>query len=178
MTLAGIPSPVIGQNENIAWGFTNTGLDFTDVYIEKLVKNDEGEPIGVEYDGVYLVKSFEDWKEGFLQAQNEVDQLMIMGVAAVEGWDDDAAAAFAESNTKIPTGTDFSWLMHVAIFGVGKSPEEQGRWAAKAALRILDGVSPKNIPLAYNTEGTLYFNPKVASQIGLTEPPPLAKIVD
>ena len=133
---------------------------------------------GIEYDGVYLVRDFDEWKESFLRAQDEVDQLMIMGVAAVEGWDDDAAGEFAREHTRIPTGTDFSWLMHVAMFGVGKSPEEQGRWAAKAALEILGGVSPANIPLAYNTEGTLYFNPSIAAQIGITEPPPLAKIID
>jgi len=46
VTLAGIPTPIIGQNEDIAWGATNTGLDFTDVHIEELVKNTEGEPIG------------------------------------------------------------------------------------------------------------------------------------
>ena len=133
---------------------------------------------GVEYDKVYLVSNFEDWKASFLRAQSEVDQLVIMGVAAVEGWDDDAAAEFAAEHTSIPTGTDFSWLMHVAVFGVGKSPEEQGRWAAKAALRILDGVPPSKIPLAYNTEGQLYFNPEIAASIGVTDAPPLAKLVD
>jgi penicillin amidase len=51
VTLAGIPTPVIGHNENIAWGATNTGLDFTDVYIEQLAKNEQGEPIGVMYNG-------------------------------------------------------------------------------------------------------------------------------
>jgi len=51
VTLAGIPTPVIGHNENIAWGATNTGLDFTDLYIEELVKNGQGEPIGVRFNG-------------------------------------------------------------------------------------------------------------------------------
>lgn len=51
VTLAGIPHTVMGQNENIAWGATNTGFDFTDVYIEELVKDGDGKPIGVMYRG-------------------------------------------------------------------------------------------------------------------------------
>ncbi|MGB8330363.1 MAG: penicillin acylase family protein, partial [Polyangiales bacterium] len=51
LTLAGIPACVVGQNEDLAWGVTNTGLDFTDVYVEELVKNDQGEPIGVMFKG-------------------------------------------------------------------------------------------------------------------------------
>ncbi len=133
---------------------------------------------GIEYEGVYFVKTFDEWRSAFRRAQDEVDMLIILGVAAVEGWDDDAARALAESETRIPSGTDFGWLMHLAMLGVGKSPEEQGRWAAKAALKILDGVPPSQIPLAYNREGKLYFNPRIAARLGVTQAPPLAEVVN
>jgi ABC-type uncharacterized transport system substrate-binding protein len=132
---------------------------------------------GIHYDQVYFVKTFDEWKESFAKAQQEVDMLVILGVAAVVGWDDDEAAAFAEANTVIPTGTDFGWLMHVAFLGVGKVPDEQGRWAAQAALRILSGVPPDRIPLAANREGKLYFNRRIATRLGVTEFPRLAKVV-
>jgi len=35
-TLPGTPGVVLGRNERIAWGFTNTGPDVQDLYIEKL----------------------------------------------------------------------------------------------------------------------------------------------
>jgi len=132
---------------------------------------------GIDYDRVYLVKSFDEWQEAFLAAQREVDMLLILGVAALSDWDDEAARAFAETHTAIPTGTDFGWLMHVALLGVGKLPEEQGRWAARAALKILDGVAPARIPLTYNKEGKLYFNRLIAGRLGITEVPPLASVV-
>jgi ABC-type uncharacterized transport system substrate-binding protein len=132
---------------------------------------------GIRYDGVYLVNSFAQWRQRFLEAQQEMDMLVILGVAALDDWDDVAAQDFAEQNTRIPTGTDFGWLMHLALLGVGKSPEEQGRWAAKAALKILDGVPPGNIPLAHNKEGTLYFNKTIAARLGIDEVPPLAEVV-
>jgi penicillin amidase len=54
VTLAGIPGAVIGQNEDIAWGATNTGLDFTDVYVEELVKDNDGNPVGVMFNGAVV----------------------------------------------------------------------------------------------------------------------------
>jgi penicillin amidase len=35
-TLPGVPGVVLGRNERIAWGFTNTGPDVQDLYIEKI----------------------------------------------------------------------------------------------------------------------------------------------
>ncbi|MFI9831666.1 penicillin acylase family protein [Streptomyces sp. NPDC051913] len=35
-TFAGMPGVVIGHNANIAWGMTNSGVDVTDLYLEKL----------------------------------------------------------------------------------------------------------------------------------------------
>ncbi len=40
-TMPGLPLVVLGQNKRIAWGFTNTGPDVQDLYIEQL---DPGEP--------------------------------------------------------------------------------------------------------------------------------------
>ena len=35
-TLPGVPSVVLGRNEHIAWGFTNTGPDVQDLFIERI----------------------------------------------------------------------------------------------------------------------------------------------
>ena len=39
-TLPGVPSVVLGRNDNIAWGFTNTGPDVQDMFIERINAND------------------------------------------------------------------------------------------------------------------------------------------
>ncbi|MFG3101678.1 penicillin acylase family protein [Streptomyces sp. NPDC048182] len=44
-TFAGMPGVVIGHNQSIAWGLTNSGVDVTDLYLEKIT----GE--GYQYDG-------------------------------------------------------------------------------------------------------------------------------
>lgn len=42
-TLAGFPAIVLGRNERIAWGFTNTGADVQDLYVEKINPENENE---------------------------------------------------------------------------------------------------------------------------------------
>ena len=39
-TMPGLPLVVLGQNEHIAWGFTNTGPDVQDLYIERIKPDD------------------------------------------------------------------------------------------------------------------------------------------
>ena len=132
---------------------------------------------GLKYDKTYFVTSFAGWKDAFQSAQQEVDMLMILGVGAVADWDVKAAARFVEETAAIPSGTDFEWLMPVTVFGIVKLPEEQGRWAAQAALRILGGVAPSQIPLTYNREGEFLFNARLAKRLGIGASPPLARIL-
>lgn len=47
-TFAGMPGVVIGHNQDISWGMTNSGVDVTDLYLEKIT----GE--GYTYDGKVL----------------------------------------------------------------------------------------------------------------------------
>ncbi|MEU9135931.1 penicillin acylase family protein [Streptomyces sp. NPDC048404] len=47
-TFAGMPGVVIGHNANMAWGMTNSGVDVTDLYLEKITGQ------GYEYDGKVL----------------------------------------------------------------------------------------------------------------------------
>jgi len=49
-TSAAVPWVITGQNENIAWGSTRTFLDLSDVYIEQLVKDTDGNAIGVMFE--------------------------------------------------------------------------------------------------------------------------------
>ncbi|MEM7171921.1 MAG: ABC transporter substrate binding protein [Pseudomonadota bacterium] len=136
------------------------------------------ELFNISYDKTYFVSSFAEWKEAFIQAQSEVDMLVFFGVGALTDWNEAEALKIAEENTRIPSGTDFSWLAPYTLLAVAKVPEEQGRWAAQAALKVLEGVEPSSIPLTYNTEGELIFNKRIASRLDISDVPPLAKIIN
>ncbi len=64
-TLPGVPAIVLGRNSHFAWGFTNTGPDVQDLYIERLdgagnYLTPEGPKAFTHYDEVIKVKGGED----------------------------------------------------------------------------------------------------------------------
>lgn len=128
----------------------------------------------ISFAKTYFAKTFSQWKAYFLKLQNEVDMIMLTTHAGVSGWDDEQARAFVEKNTTIPVGTEHEWEMPFALIGVTKDFAEMGTWAARAALSILDGTPPNQIPVSANKKGRLYFNRRLAKKLGITEIPPLA----
>ncbi|MCW7947092.1 penicillin amidase [Streptomyces hygroscopicus] len=68
-TFAGMPGVVIGHNQNIAWGMTNSGVDVSDLYLEKL----SGE--GYLYDG--KVKPFTTRTETIKVAGSDSKQIVV-----------------------------------------------------------------------------------------------------
>jgi len=42
-TLPGVPAVILGRNDHISWGFTNTGGDVQDIFVEKLNPENDGE---------------------------------------------------------------------------------------------------------------------------------------
>ncbi|NCY01171.1 MAG: penicillin acylase family protein, partial [Burkholderiaceae bacterium] len=55
-TLPGIPAVVLGRTTKIAWGFTNTGPDVQDLYLEKIDPNNPNQYIGPDGPLSFLVR--------------------------------------------------------------------------------------------------------------------------
>jgi hypothetical protein len=125
-----------------------------------------------------FVKNFSEWKEEYLRLQDDADMLILGVSAGIDGWDDGEAKEFVLKNTKIPAGVEARWMMDFALIGLTKIPEEQGEWAAKTALKIIDGESPSNIPITENKKGELYLNIKVAEKLGIVFDPFMVKNAD
>ncbi|WP_324783254.1 penicillin acylase family protein [Streptomyces sp. H51] len=68
-TFAGMPGVVIGHNQNIAWGMTNSGVDVTDLYLEKLSGD------GYLYDG--KVKPFTTREETIKVAGDKSKKIVV-----------------------------------------------------------------------------------------------------
>lgn len=119
---------------------------------------------------VYLVQNFDEFKEAFLRAQQEVDILCLPNNAGIEGWQNDVAETFLTEHTRIPTGGFNPWMKSFVIFNLAKVPEEQGAYAATTALRILAGAQPEDIPIVKNQEAQLTVNLKMAQAAGIVVP--------
>ncbi|MER6559955.1 penicillin acylase family protein [Streptomyces sp. NPDC001027] len=69
-TFAGMPGVVIGHNADISWGMTNSGVDVTDLYLEKLSGDD-----GYQYDG--KVKPFATREETIKVAGGDSKKIVV-----------------------------------------------------------------------------------------------------
>ncbi|MGW5130312.1 penicillin acylase family protein [Streptomyces sp. NPDC004135] len=68
-TFAGMPGVIIGHNQDIAWGMTNSGVDVTDLYLEKITG------AGYLYDG--KVKPFETREETIKVAGGPAKKIVV-----------------------------------------------------------------------------------------------------
>ncbi|MDK9708767.1 MAG: hypothetical protein OEL83_17130 [Desulforhopalus sp.] len=123
----------------------------------------------------YLVNSMDAFKDAFLRAQKEVDMLYISNYSGIADWHPAAVEKFLLTNSKIPTGSHNSFMAPYVLFTVAKLPLEQGDFAAKTALRILDGLSPAQIPVAVNELNHITINVKMAQAANFVLPASLLK---
>ena len=56
-------------------------------------------------------------------------------------------------------------MMPYSAFGYTKVASEQGEWAANAAIKILDGISPGEIPLATNKKWDIWLNEELLDKL-------------
>ncbi|MEX2617290.1 MAG: ABC transporter substrate binding protein [Alphaproteobacteria bacterium] len=116
-----------------------------------------------------LVDSTEKWLQAYERAQ-ETDLVVLGSNAGINDWDEARAQAGVLKLTGKLSVTNHDWMMPFAIVGVTKVPEEQGEWAAKAALAILGGISPSAIPVVPNSRRDIWVNPKIIDAAKITLP--------
>ena len=114
-----------------------------------------------------FVNTAEQWKKAFLMLQNKVDVVIIENSMSISGWEPEDMHDFVMHNTRIPTGTVQPVMQPYVLIGFLQVPEEQGRYAAKTALRILDGELPQNISIVTNHQVMASVNLDIAEQLGI-----------
>ena len=121
------------------------------------------------------VKDFQSWKKKYIELQDKVDILILDTTAGIKGWDDKEAEKFALENTRIIVGTESESLIRQSLIAVSKVAREQGQYAAKTALRILDGERPRDIPLVNNKKGNLFLNLIFAKKLNVVFTPAMLR---
>jgi ABC-type uncharacterized transport system substrate-binding protein len=124
-----------------------------------------------------LVNDFNEWKKHFEAANNTADAVFVPSIGGIDGWDDTKAYEFVFRAIRKPVFTCERSMMRYAVFGFTMVESEQGQWAVKTALAILDGKSPVDFPVAVNHETRGYINPVLAQKIELKfDPETLARL--
>ena len=80
------------------------------------------------------------------------------------------AAAFVRENARIPSGSVQPWMAPFVMVAYSKDASEQGEWAGQTALRLLNGESPRNIPIVRNQRGEMMVNSPIANSMGVEVP--------
>ena len=122
---------------------------------------------GIVFNRVIFVENAEQWRSAYLSLQQEVDMLIIENSMSIRDWNNDEMHQFIMSNSRIPTGTTQQAMIPYVLLGFLQVPEEQGQYAAKTAISILNGRSPGSIPIVNNQQVNATVNLDLAEQLGI-----------
>jgi ABC-type uncharacterized transport system substrate-binding protein len=73
-------------------------------------------------------------------------------------------------HTKVPSGTTSEHVAKFGLIGNVKKAEEQGWWAGKTALEVLNGRDIPTIPVATNVKARVYLNMPLAKKLKIKFP--------
>ncbi len=131
------------------------------------------EELNIQIDASYA-STFTQWQRA-LQESARYDFAIIGSNADIKDWDNTEAASTALELTTKLTVTNNKWMMPYSTFGFTKLAEEQGNWAASVAIKILNGTSPAEIPIASNKKWDLWVNEAVLEKLQLRLTPGLIR---
>lgn len=123
----------------------------------------------------YFTNDYAEYKQAYLDLQEEASVLFIGNNIGVADWDDADARQFFVENATIPTASAHDFISPYVLLTLGKVGEEQGVWAAETALAILDGKPVSDIPITTNREGAMIINLDIAGQLDLALPAALLR---
>lgn len=121
-----------------------------------------------------LAKDLNEWLYYYKKAQ-DYDFVIIGSHSGINDWDQSSIQVNVLKETSKLSVTNHRWMMPYTILGLTKIPEEQGIWAAQAALNILDGVNPSSIPIIANRKWDVWLNENILGKTKINMPKTLAK---
>ncbi|MGD8911548.1 MAG: ABC transporter substrate binding protein [Candidatus Thiodiazotropha sp.] len=121
-----------------------------------------------------LVNTTKDWMSAYAEAQG-FDFVVIGSNSGINDWNKKTVSDYVAKTTKTLSLTNHGWMMPYTILGLTKIPEEHGEWAALAALAILDGIKPTEIPIVSNRKWDIWVNDIILKRSGIRFPESLQR---
>jgi hypothetical protein len=103
------------------------------------------------------------------------DFLILGSNSGIEDWDDATVKQFVHTQTHKLSTTNHGWMLPYTMLGFTKVPEEQGVWAGKAAIAVLNGARPNEIPIVSNRKWDIRINEGLVKSSGIQIPDAFAK---
>lgn len=124
--------------------------------------------LGIELDSK-LASTTTEWLAAYASAQ-AYDFVVLGSNSGINDWDDERIRQELSRTSTRLTVTSHGWMMPYSMFGLTKVPEEQGEWGARAALAILDGERPIDIPIIANRKWDIWANESLLQVAGIELP--------
>ena len=126
-----------------------------------------------EKDGVIIHGFFsttgKEWVSSLQKAQ-DYDFLILGSTEGIASWETTSMIFAAKKYSKKLSITNHQWMMFYSLIGFTKIPAEQGAWAGKIVKEILNGASPKDIPITSNRKFSVFINPSLKKIIPVDIP--------
>ncbi len=117
-----------------------------------------------------FVSTLDEWIVEYKNLQTDADMILVGNAASISGWNAEQALHIIHTETRVPTANWDAWMAPYCLITIATKPQEQGAWAANAALNILDGTSPSDIPIATNRKAEIYLNMPLAKDMKIHFP--------
>ncbi|WP_426416160.1 ABC transporter substrate-binding protein [Aestuariirhabdus sp. LZHN29] len=121
---------------------------------------------------VSVVQTMDELEATYQQAA-EYDFLYFSNNAGIADWDDQTALNITRQYSSVLTFSAYRWMSPFVMLTIAHVPEEMGRYTGRTALRILEGESPRAIPVTTNKAIDIIINRPLLDLIGLELPPAL-----
>ena len=124
-----------------------------------------------------LVGTADEWIKAHAEVQDTHAFLVLGSYSGIKDWDErqeSVREAVLKQSRRLSV-TNHGWMMPFAMLGMTKIPEEQGEWSAQAALAILDGARPNEIPIIANRQWDVWVNESLLHVSGLALPEDLRR---
>ncbi|MFK7825376.1 MAG: ABC transporter substrate-binding protein [Oligoflexales bacterium] len=115
--------------------------------------------------------NFTDWKSDFKNVQEKSDIVIFHNYQGIKDWNNHRARIFVKEHIKKITATTESWMKDLNMFTIEKTATEQGEYAAKTAIKILNGERPIDIPIIPNRRWNFYSTKSLLDKIQVKIPP-------
>ena len=116
-----------------------------------------------------LAGTMGDWLNSYTGAQ-QYDFIIIGSKSGIQDWDKEHVINTIKAQSKKLSVTNHDWMMPYTMLGFTKVPEEQGEWAAQAALSILAGVEISKIAIVPNRKWDIWTNSSLLKSTNITIP--------
>lgn len=113
------------------------------------------------------VSTLADWQAGFSAAQQNADFIVIGNSAGIKDWDEAVARRYVHEHGRRFTVAYLEWMAPYAMLTMAKIADEQGEWAGKVAVLILNGTPPSKIPVVANRRWNMYVNTLLLDKAGI-----------